>query len=160
MARRGLSGQLNMFDFFRELEAASPQAGEVEMVSLMPEREPEPEETPKSTEISDVEETPDATGIPNAQETSNVAEIPDVEETPDAAEISNAQESSKPAMHRTYATGNGTVEIAYIDYSKVRLCEPGKEPVIKEFATTKEAVDYYVEQMQKFETLYGDEEAE
>lgn len=136
MARRGLSGQLNMFDFFRELEAASPQAGEVEMVSLMPEREPEAEETPK------------------------FAEIPDVEETPKSAEISNAQETSKPAMHRTYATGNGTVEIAYIDYSKVRLCEPGKEPVIKEFATTKEAVDYYVEQMQKFEKLYGDEEAE
>lgn len=148
MARRGLSGQLNMFDFFRELEAASPQAGEVEMVSLMPEREPEAEETPKFAEIPDVEETPDA------------AEIPDVEETPKSAEISNAQETSKPAMHRTYATGNGTVEIAYIDYSKVRLCEPGKEPVIKEFATTKEAVDYYVEQMQKFEKLYGDEEAE
>ena len=40
MAKKDLAGQINMFDVFRELEKSAEAAGEVEMVSLMPEREP------------------------------------------------------------------------------------------------------------------------
>ena len=40
MAKKNLAGQLNMFDVFRELENNMETAGEVEMVSLMPETEP------------------------------------------------------------------------------------------------------------------------
>ena len=46
MARRGLSGQLNMFDFFQNGE--NGEVGEVEMVSLMPSFEEEvPKEKPR-----------------------------------------------------------------------------------------------------------------
>ncbi len=40
MAKKDLAGQINMFDVFRELEKSAEAAGEVEMVSLMPERVP------------------------------------------------------------------------------------------------------------------------
>ena len=40
MAKKNLAGQLNMFDVFRELENNMETAGEVEMVSHMPETEP------------------------------------------------------------------------------------------------------------------------
>ena len=55
MARRGMTGQLNMFDLFQSLEAP----GEVEMVSLVPDfdEEPEVEKTPA------VEETIQIQGI-------------------------------------------------------------------------------------------------
>ncbi len=162
MARRGLSGQLNMFDFFRELEAQSPQAGEIEMVSLMP----EDEDTSVAEDVLAVEEMrvnqPELLTEEPVVEFELVAEEESVtEEQPIIAETIAVQEPiDRPVMHRTYVTDSGTIEIAYINYSKVRLCEPKKAPVVKEFETSKEAVDYYVEQMQKLEELYGDEETE
>ena len=62
MARRGVTGQLNMFDLFREIEAMSPQAGDLQMVSLVPDEEADepviPEEVVAETfEEVEVEET-------------------------------------------------------------------------------------------------------
>ena len=58
MARRGMTGQLNMFDFFRELETNIPQDGELEMVSLMPSFEEDeiPVSSVKSEPMSEVAE--------------------------------------------------------------------------------------------------------
>lgn len=183
MARRGLTGQLNMFDFFRELETNIPQNGELEMVSLMPDFEEEPvvvenkiENQPSESnkEIKNTNNKKTKTGtrkkaassieeIVNLKaeneeviETKKESEILEVEETP-LPSISIDNSHQRPVMQRTYSTKQGVVEIAYINYSKVRMCEPGKEPKITEFASSKEAVDFYVEQMQKLEELYGEE---
>lgn len=214
MARRGLNGQLNMFDFFRELEAAGPPDGEVEMVSLMPDFEEEeieieaalkivedsqsvaesetvmePQSIAKSdnpTEPDQVEEKkskarkrnskksnkPDvqlgelqqdsskATNeLPETSELSERSEQSELSRTPQTSRETNftTNFSERPIMRRSYTTPEGIIEIAYLSYNKVRLSEPEKEPVITEFLSSKEAVDYYVEQMQNLQSLYGDE---
>lgn len=193
MARRGLTGQLNMFDFFRELETNIPQDGELEMVSLMPSFE-EDEISVSSVEHESVEESmveveekirtevmpsivmehkTENKWIENENENKkvnkksskteigkkSVSHIQEIENSKEPEEnplpsvgLDNPHE--RPVMQRTYTTKQGIVEIAYMNYSKVRVCEPGKEAQIKEFASSKEAVDYYVEQMQKLEELY------
>lgn len=120
MARRGMSGQLNMFDLFQSLDEATP--GEVEMVSLMPEFETEPE----------------------------VVEEPETEAEPEVVQHEVADK--KVAMSRCYEIDGKKVEIAYINYNKVCISREGEIPVLKEFASTIEAVDYYVEQIKELET--------
>ena len=122
MARRSMTGQLNMFDLLYAPEEET--LGEVEMVSLVPEFEEEPK----------------------------CEEIPEVEEVPEVEEISiNEQSSEKVAMSRSYVISGVRIEIAYINYNKVRIIKGADAPIIKEFASSKEAVDYYVEQMQEYE---------
>lgn len=128
MARRGMKGQLNMFDFFNSLDAGVP--GEVEMVSLVPDFEDDV--TMVEEEILEVEEE-----IPKAEE-----EIPKVEEE---------KKNENVAMYRSYTIDGIVTEIAYINYNKVRITKGKETPFIKEFSSTKEAVDYYVEQMQALE---------
>lgn len=116
-----MKGQLNMFDFFSSLDSAQP--GEVEMVSLVPDfDEPEVVEEPE----------------------------PVVEEKTPAVET-RQEPGEKVAMSRIYELNGKQIEIAYINYNKVRITRGDEAPIIKEFASTKEAVDYYVEQMQELE---------
>lgn len=104
MARRGMRGQLHMFDFVHSLDAEA--SGEVEMVSLMP----------------------------------------DFDETDPIVDKENV------AMSRRFQIDGKEVEIAYINYNKVRITREGEAPIIKEFTSTKEAVDFYVEQIQEEDT--------
>ena len=127
MARRGLSGQLNMFDFFSSMD--DQPMGEVEMVSLMPTFD-EPME--KVEEVEPAEETK-----------VNDAEITVISETID---------NSKVVMSRKYELDGQVYEIAYMNYNKVRISNGQNPPQIHEFDTSKEAVDYYVEKMQEMET--------
>ncbi len=139
MARKGLSGQLNMFDFFRELEASSPQAGELEMVSLMPVEEPEIEEVKIEKASLKTKK--------NSIRTRTTS-------------VENDENELRPTMQRTYQTAEGVIEIAYINYNKVRITELGKEPQLRSFESSKDAVNFYVDEMQRLEELYGDEEKE
>lgn len=138
MARRGMTGQLNMFDL---LHSAEESPGEVEMVSLVPvyEDEPEVEEQPIVEEMSIVETQP------------LVEEIKEIEEIEEIKPLSTVTDA-KVAMSRKYEIAGETVEIAYINYNKVRISKGKGAPEIKEFTTTKEAVDYYVEKMQELES--------
>jgi hypothetical protein len=186
MARRGLTGQLNMFDFFRELETNILQDGEQEMVSLMPnfdeEYEPIEKEIPeevihpevskedKKTTKQESKKTPkkisktvakkEATVDKGEEESLKETEALEdemqfeLQEEREIVSIHIENSHDRPVMHRTYSTEQGIAEIAYINYGKVRVCEPGKGEIIREFASSKEAVDYYVEQMQKLEALY------
>lgn len=135
MARRGMTGQLNMFDLFQSLE--SP--GEVEMVSLVPDFDEEPE----------VETTPEAETISEVEATLEIEITPEVEEV--ASMHVETSGSEKVAMSRCYVIDNENIEIAYINYNKVRITRGNHAPIVKEFASSKEAVDYYVEQMQEYE---------
>ena len=128
MARRTMVGQLNMFDFFHSLE----EPGEVEMVSLVPEyeEEPEPENEPEA-----------------------VIELAPMVEPEAAVEPEPASylKEESVVMSRSYNRDGVSIEIAYLNYNKVRIQHGGAEPEIKTFATSKEAVDYYVEVMQEYE---------
>ena len=146
MARKGLTGQLNMFDLFKSMEDIP--MGEVQMVSLMPEDEQEEvvlaepeivEEEPSVEEIS-VEEIP-VEEILVEEKNYPVVKMPE----------RIATENDKPAMCRQYMIDGKQVEIAYINYNKVRITKEGQKPEIHEFETSKDAVDYYVQKMHEFE---------
>lgn len=156
MARKSLTGQLNMFDFFKSLED-SPM-GEVQMVSLMPDEFPEeeteavqvqkPRKARKAKSVQEViiQETPIQEEIRKAEE------VEEVEEAPVIKNIVHVDVTNdRPVMSRQYEIEGRQIEIAYINYNKVRICRSGEEPEIREFASSKEAVDYYVQKMQELE---------
>lgn len=191
MARRGLTGQLNMFDYFRNMDAST--SGEVEMVSLMPwEEEPEaepegvqevvqesipevitepltefvPETVVEINPKQEIEQEPQPTSelvrrmkTPRASMKSKFAESTSMPETPEQMNVPEKMEkpvqtvatAGAPVMSRDYVIDGRKIEIAYINYNKVRITESGNEPEIFEFASSKEAVDYYVQRMQEFE---------
>lgn len=149
MARRGLTGQLNMFDFFSSLEEGT--SGDVEMVSLMPNFDDEPElpehkiSEPEVVKREVVETVEPISEFVEAiePETISVKEIVEKEST---------QDLEKAVMSRAYEREGKKIEIAYLNYNKVRITSGNNEPEIIVFETSKEAVDYYVEQMQKLES--------
>ena len=127
-----MKGQLNMFDFFSSLDSVEP--GEVEMVSLVPDFD-EPE----------VMEEPEVVVEPE------IVEEPEVVEESEPVDEVRQESGEKVAMSRVYELDGKRIEIAYINYNKVRITRGDDLPIIKEFASSKEAVDYYVEQMQELE---------
>ena len=54
-------------------------------------------------------------------------------------------------MSRSYVVDGRTLEIAYMNYNKVRITREGEEPQLIEFISSKEAVDYYVQKMHELE---------
>lgn len=122
-----------MFDLFNSMDAGAP--GEVEMVSLVPNFDEEPVVEPEIVEE-----------LEPVLEQERVEEPESVEEKPQVV-----QADTKVAMSRCYEIDGKKIEIAYINYNKVRITRTDEAPVVKEFASTKEAVDYYVEQMQELE---------
>lgn len=138
-----------MFDFVHSLNAET--SGEVEMVSLIPEfDEPEIVETP-------IVETPIVEAVPIAEPDLEIEEARIREKQSEAEEklvieAKPAVDSKKVAMSRRYQIDGKEVEIAYINYNIVRITREGEAPIIKKFASTKEAVDFYVEQIQEEDT--------
>ena len=125
MAKRGLSGQLNLFDFWGD---TNPEDSIVEMVSLIPEETIEPEEAKEPEEES-------KEGEPERSE-----EVPEITKT------------QAPVMHKEKKDKNGNVlsEISYLNYNKIFL-RNSKYPQGKlfEFEQSKEAVDFYISEMRK-----------
>ena len=152
MARRGVNGQLNMFDFIKSLEVV-PE-GEVEMVSLMPVEdgeytskkvEPEPVVKAESTHREEVlQETVDKPKEPMVS--SSVKK-----KTTELEPVKVVVMPEAPVMSRSYEKDGVSIEIAYLKYNKVRIQRGTEEAEIKVFGSSKEAVDYYVEQMQELE---------
>lgn len=166
MARRGLSGQLHMFDFFRELENTAPLDGEVEMVSLMPAYE-EPEQADQSEQENlRKQKVLREQKTPSKQESFTEQEVPSKQKSSTEQVVLEKQEvlsergaddkQERPVMQRIYKTPQGTMELAYLNYSKIRIRRPGQGEEIKEFDTSKEAVDYYVGMMQTLEEGIGE----
>ena len=186
MARKGLTGQLNMFDLFKSMEDIP--MGEVQMVSLMPEDEPEvmaePEEVAEPEVVTEPEEVAEPLVVEEPEtvvETQKIEEIQksidspivvveetkksraprnksskvekNVEEIPELVKERRIVSSGndKPAMCRQYVIDGQQLEIAYINYNKVRITREGQEPEIHIFESSKEAVDYYVQKMQELE---------
>lgn len=144
MARKGLTGQLNMFDLWNNLD--NVPMGDVEMVSLMPSDEVE--------EVQQPEEIPPVEKVQKPEEIPPVEQVQQPEGKPRKRDTAKKRVSStveRPAMSRTYEVDGKKLEIAYINYNKVRITREGEEPKLCEFASSKEAVDYYVEKMQELE---------
>ena len=143
MARRTLTGQLNMFDFF-----SATDGGEVEMVSLMPsfEEEPEPEVVPEPETILEPETIPEPEIIPEPEPEPEQEEISEPEVILEPVKM-----SQDVVMSRIYEIDGKRIEVAYINYNKVRVTKGNETPIIHEFDSSKEAVDYYVGYMQQME---------
>lgn len=147
MAKKNLAGQINMFDFFRDLEKNAEASGKVEMVSLMPESELAAE---GETESEDEETTHKKHEVgleivdKKAQHGKNDKELKS--EKINSSETKNV---SNVAMHREKrdADGNIVAEISYINYNKVLIRRKGHEDIIKLFDNSYDAVDYYVSNM-------------
>lgn len=137
MSKKSLSGQLNMFEYFRDLENASAK-GETEMVSLMPQSIPVP--GPKAKSEPEAKSGPKSKSEPEAKLDTKTELVPEISEIDD----------SQIAMHKCRTDSRGKVisEITYVNYNKVILF---KEGVTREFQfdNSKEAVDFYVDEMMK-----------
>ena len=119
MSKKSLSGQLNMFEYFRDLENASAK-GETEMVSLMPQSIPVPEAKAK----------------PEAES----------ESEPEISKIDASQIAMHKC--RTDSSGKVISEITYVNYNKVILFKEGVRWEFQ-FDNSKEAVDFYVDELMR-----------
>lgn len=143
MVRKGMTGQLNMFDFFSSIDEGAN--GEVEMVSLMPGFEEKPE--------SVVEEPVEGTPEPIVKEEPELVVEEPVEGIPDPIVKEEPEPVvEKPVMSRTYEIDGENIEIAYLNYNKVRMIKGKHAPEIQSFESSKEAVDYYVKLMHSYES--------
>lgn len=158
MSRKGLSGQLSMFDFWN----AQAGDGEVEMVSLMPEPEEQAEKTPKTTKKEPVEVEAEVTDDAPVEVESEVADDApvepeeviaeaSVEKTPGKREKPMEGSGDRPVMHSEKKDSHGKVlaEISYLNYNKVFLRREGQEGETFQFDNSKEAVDFYIAEMLK-----------
>ena len=162
MSRKGLSGQLSMFDFW----GAQAGDGEVEMVSLMPEPEEQVKESPKTTKEVPVEVeaevtlddspvevkaevAPDDSPVESEPEVA-IAEV-SVEKTPEKRENPVGESGDTPVMHSEKRDRRGKIlaEISYLNYNKVFLQREGEEGETFQFDNSKEAVDFYIAEMLK-----------
>ena len=159
MAGKNLRGQLNMFDLFKALD--NEPVGEVQMVSLMPEDTigKDAEISEEAIETAPEEPVPEKTASEKTVSEKTVSEKTASEKT--ASEKTASKESvsktlirekektERPVMQREYEIEGKQIEIAYINYNKVRITGTGEEPEIHIFDSSKEAVDYYVQKMQE-----------
>ncbi len=154
MVKRGLPGQLNLFDFWGdtnsedsivEMVSLVPQEQEVEMVSLIPDEPELKRAAPEKQEdaVSENSMTEEA-----AEETVNE----------EAEEV--FVKGQTPVMHKETKGKDGSVlaEISYLNYNKVYIKNKEyRQGKLFEFENSKEAVDFYISEMTK---LTGEEEWE
>ena len=132
MARRSMAGQLNMFDFWDNL-VQPEDGGQVQMVSLIPEEEPKQERA----EVVDEE---NAQNEPVAQKAIS----------PETA----------PVMQKQVLNPDGSIkaEVAFYNYNKVCVKRENEPEEWREFDNSKEAVEYYMEEMLKLQPENGFED--
>lgn len=132
MARRSMAGQLNMFDFWDNL-VQPEDGGQVQMVSLIPEEEPKQERAEEVDEETAQEE-------PVAQK----AVLPE----------------AAPVMQKQVLNPDGSIkaEVAFYNYNKVCVKRENEPEEWREFDNSKEAVEYYMEEMLKLQPENGFED--
>ena len=132
MARRSMAGQLNLFDFWDNL-VQPEDGGQVQMVSLIPEEEPKQERAEEVDEETAQEE-------PVAQK----AVLPE----------------AAPVMQKQVLNPDGSIkaEVAFYNYNKVCVKRENEPEEWREFDNSKEAVEYYMEEMLKLQPENGFED--
>ena len=137
MARKGMNGQLNMFELLG-LGASSSQPGEVEMVPFVPERE----------ENNSLEKE-------NAGNVSKVLEDKKEEQIIINPKKLEKAKSSDVVMHKEVLDSKGNIifSISYLNYNKILIKRKNQEEEIISFDNSKEAVDFYIEEILKMEEV-------
>lgn len=132
MARRSMAGQLNMFDFWDNL-VQPEDGGQVQMVSLIPEEEPKQERAEEVDEEAAQEEL--------------------------VAQKALSPESA-PVMQKQVLNPDGSIkaEVAFYNYNKVCVKRENEPEEWREFDNSKEAVEYYMEEMLKLQPENGFED--
>lgn len=132
MARRSMAGQLNMFDFWDNL-VQPEDGGQVQMVSLIPEEEPK-------------------------QERAEVVDEETAQEEPVAQKALSPE--SAPVMQKQVLNPDGSIkaEVAFYNYNKVCVKRENEPEEWREFDNSKEAVEYYMEEMLKLQPENGFED--
>lgn len=172
MARRSMAGQLNMFDFWDNL-VQPEDGGQVQMVSLIPEEEPKQERAEEVDEEAAQEEpvtqkavlpeaetfeTVDAgtTGIDLKPE--ETVQEKQVQEEP-VTQKATLQETA-PVMQKQVLNPDGSIkaEVAFYNYNKVCVKRENEPEEWREFDNSKEAVEYYMEEMLKLQPENGFED--
>lgn len=88
-----------------------------------------------------VKGVPELGKLPEEQDVQKPSAVPDVQKP-----------SAAPVMQRCFCSGahRSTAVIAYLDYNMVYCKDWEADPVIYEFAHSKDAVDFYVKQMERY----------
>lgn len=151
MARRSVTGQLNMFDFWSNLDPKENGA-EVQMVSLIPDEEVS--ETDKnvfeaSTENASTEELVETAPVVAGERELELNPT----ETIDDRQTTHPEKKDAPVMHKEIRDKEGNViaEISYFNYNKIYIKRENEEAKWLLFDNSKEAVDCYIEEMLKLE---------
>ena len=139
MAKKSVEGQLDLFELFSSVEELEESVKGVPELEDGLDGEAELEEEAKQEEEAESEEEPMAA----------------VSSEPSRISGEQRQPEGTPVMQRSFRnteTDASTV-IAYLTYNMVYLKDWQSEPVIYEFDSSKDAVDFYVGQMER---LSGD----
>lgn len=172
MARRSMAGQLNMFDFWDNL-VQPEDGGQVQMVSLIPEEEPKQERAEEVDEETAQEEpVAQKAVLPEAETFETVdagttgmdlkpgetVQEKQVQEEP--VEQKATLQETAPVMQKQVLNPDGSIkaEVAFYNYNKVCVKRENEPEEWREFDNSKEAVEYYMEEMLKLQPENGFED--
>lgn len=168
MARRSMAGQLNMFDFWDNL-VQPEDGGQVQMVSLIPEEEPKQERAEEVDEETAQEEpVAQNVGAPEPESFAKVdagmTEVMDAgagrprEKEPVTQKAISPE--TAPVMQKQVLNPDGSIkaEVAFYNYNKVCVKRENEPEEWREFDNSKEAVEYYMEEMLKLQPENGFED--
>lgn len=168
MARRSMAGQLNMFDFWDNL-VQPEDGGQVQMVSLIPEEEPKQERAEEVDEETVQEEPVAQKAVLPEAETFETVDAGSAEAVSAGAERPREKEpvaqkalspESAPVMQKQVLNPDGSIkaEVAFYNYNKVCVKRENEPEEWREFDNSKEAVEYYMEEMLKLQPENGFED--
>lgn len=168
MARRSMAGQLNMFDFWDNL-VQPEDGGQVQMVSLIPEEEPKQERAEEVDEETAQEEPVAQKAVLPETETFETVDVGSAEAVSAGAERPREKEpvaqkalspESAPVMQKQVLNPDGSIkaEVAFYNYNKVCVKRENEPEEWREFDNSKEAVEYYMEEMLKLQPENGFED--
>lgn len=168
MARRSMAGQLNMFDFWDNL-VQPEDGGQVQMVSLIPEEEPKQERAEEVDEEAAQEEPVAQKAVLPEAETFETVDAGSAEAVSAGAERPREKEpvaqkalspESAPVMQKQVLNPDGSIkaEVAFYNYNKVCVKRENEPEEWREFDNSKEAVEYYMEEMLKLQPENGFED--
>lgn len=165
MARRSMAGQLNMFDFWDNL-VQPEDGGQVQMVSLIPEEEPKQERAEEVDEETAQEEPVAQKAVLPEAETFETVDAGTTgmdlkpEETVQEKQVQEEPVTQKatlqetaPVMQKQVLNPDGSIkaEVAFYNYNKVCVKRENEPEEWREFDNSKEAVEYYMEEMLKLQ---------
>lgn len=172
MARRSMAGQLNMFDFWDNL-VQPEDGGQVQMVSLIPEEEPKQERAEEVDEETAQEEPVTQKAVLPEAETFETVDAGTTgmdlkpEETVQEKQVQEEPVTQKatlqetaPVMQKQVLNPDGSIkaEVAFYNYNKVCVKRENEPEEWREFDNSKEAVEYYMEEMLKLQPENGFED--